>query len=120
MIADVYATKQDFQIYVEVQRLRVNMSTPEEILLFYTDAIGQLLGVIGDAVIRSRTGENDWQMLASYDLFISAKESFAAERSAGTITYGRGKMQLTPSKSLPNHLYMTSTILIDKAIITSP
>ncbi|GAU88269.1 hypothetical protein RvY_01006-2 [Ramazzottius varieornatus] len=72
--------------------MMVNSSTPELQLSFFTDIISYILRWIGDSVIQSEAAAQRWQLLVGYHLFITGKEFIAAERSAGTIFYGRGKM----------------------------
>ncbi|GAU88270.1 hypothetical protein RvY_01006-1 [Ramazzottius varieornatus] len=87
-----FLQKQDLQLQIAVNRMMVNSSTPELQLSFFTDIISYILRWIGDSVIQSEAAAQRWQLLVGYHLFITGKEFIAAERSAGTIFYGRGKM----------------------------
>ncbi|OQV21604.1 Atrial natriuretic peptide receptor 2 [Hypsibius exemplaris] len=87
-----FMQKADLQLQLAINRLTVNASTPEEQLEFFTDIIAHILNWIGDAVIQSKASEQKWQELTAYHFFIAGKEAFAAERSGGTVTFGRGNM----------------------------
>ncbi|GAU94817.1 hypothetical protein RvY_06529 [Ramazzottius varieornatus] len=89
---DFFQQKADLQLQIAINRLTVNESTPEAQLVFFTNIIASILNFIGDAVIQSKAAEQSWQQLAAYHLFITGKEGTAAERSCGTILYGRGNM----------------------------
>lgn len=85
-----FLQKEDLQLQIAVNRMMVNSSTPELQLSFFTDIISYILRWIGDSVIQSEAAYQRWQLLVGYHLFITGKEFIAAERSAGTIFYGRG------------------------------
>ena len=90
-----FQQKADLQLQLAINRLTVNQSTPEAQLLFFTNIIASILNFIGDAVIESKAAEQSWRELVAYHLFVTGKEGTAAERSCGTILYGRGNMSRT-------------------------
>lgn len=85
-----FRTKQDLLLQILLNRAMVNNSKPEKQLEFYTGIIGSLLGWIAVAVARAQSRQIEWQDLVAYQLFISAKEGYAAERAAGTVFYAQG------------------------------
>ena len=91
-----FMAKADLQLQIAINRLTVNSSTPEQQLAFFTDIVTQLLTYLGDAVIRSQATEQRWQDITAYYLFICGKEGYAAERSSGTVTFGRGESRFLP------------------------
>lgn len=86
-----FRTKQDLMLQILMNRFTLNSSTPELQLKFFTKTIAYLLRWIGDAIVRSQSTDQKWQPLVGYHLFISAKEGYAAERSAGTVLYSKGE-----------------------------
>lgn len=85
-----FRTKQELLLQILSHRAIVHNSKPEEQLEFYTGIIGSLLGWIAIAVARAQTRQIEWQDLVAYQLFISAKELYAAERAAGIVFYAQG------------------------------
>lgn len=89
---ELLLSQETFLRLIQSHRFRLNSTTSDDQLTFYTDLIGPVLTWIGDAAIQSQGTADQLKELAGYNMFISAKELFAAERGAGSAFYGLGKL----------------------------